>query len=307
MLWIVGFLTLYLLALAIIAWISLHPPRIPTWISPGAMFAPQESIEFVSQGNTLRGWWLEAPGCEIVFVLSHGYMMNKCELTPDAVALWRRGASCLLFDHRAQGRSGGKKCGFGFDERHDIVAAVNFARQRKPGAKIVLIGSSMGSAAIAFALADHPDLADAAILDSCYDSFVSASLGWWRYLGGKLLVVALCPTVVIAAPFAGFNPFKISISQRLATFDSVPILFLHGGSDVLARPAGAQKNFDRYRGPKKIVWFEGCSHSEGRWNHPQEFREAVDDFLAETGFLARLPNLPEENPQSLSPHSVGRA
>jgi pimeloyl-ACP methyl ester carboxylesterase len=286
MYWIVGFLTVYLLALALIAWISLHPPRIPTWLSPGAMFAPQEAIEIQSQGANLVGWWLECEGSKTTVILAHGYMMNKCELTPEAVHLWRRGASCLVFDHRAQGRSSGKKCGFGVDERVDIAAAVKEARRRKPGTKICLVGSSMGSAAIALALADDPTLADAAILDSCYDRFVSASLGWWRFLGGKTLMAILFPTVVLAAPFAGFNPFKVSISKALAKVDRVPILFLHGDKDVLALPEEGQRNFDAYRGPKKIVWFEGCSHSEGRWHYPDRYRETVDSFLEEFGILA---------------------
>ena len=40
MLWIVGFLTLYMLGLFLIAWVSLHPPRIPLYISPGSFDAP---------------------------------------------------------------------------------------------------------------------------------------------------------------------------------------------------------------------------------------------------------------------------
>jgi alpha-beta hydrolase superfamily lysophospholipase len=234
-------------------------------------------------------------------------MMNKSELTPEAVYLWTRGASCLLFDHRGQGRSGGKRCGFGVDERVDIAAAVYEAKRRKPEARIVLIGSSMGSAAIALALADDPSLADAAILDSCYDHFVSASLGWWRFLGGKALMVALAPTVVIAAPFAGFNPFSVSISKALSTFDSVPILFLHGDSDNLALPSEAEHNFNVYRGPKSIVWFEGCRHSEGRWNFPDKYRAAVDQFLEKNELICRQPTPPSEHPQSPLPHSVEHA
>lgn len=253
------------------------------------MDAPQEDVEFESDGNTIRGWWVDCPGSDAVIILAHGYMMNKCELTPEAVHFWRRGASCFVFDHRAHGKSGGNKCGLGFRERVDIAAAVREARRRVPCAKIGLVGSSMGSAAIAMALADNPGLADAAILDSCYSSLTNASLGWWRFLGGNLLMAILSPTTVLAVPFAGFNPFKVNIAESLSTVKNIPILFLHGSKDNLALPSEAQKNFDTYQGPKSIVWFEGCGHSEGRWLQPDKYHDAVDDFFESHGMVKDSP------------------
>ena len=285
MLWIVGFFVLYLLVLFAIVWISLHPPHIPSYISPGSLDTSQENIEFVSDGNTLRGWWVEAENSTIVMIFAHGYMMNKCELTPEAAHWWKKGVSGLLFDHRAHGSSGGKQCGFGYRERVDIVSVVREARSRKPNAKIVLVGSSMGSAAIALALADDPSLADALILDSCYSKLASATLGWWRFLGGKTLMLLLCPTTILAIPFTGFNPFRVDIASALTKIKGIPILFLHGAKDNLALPTEAQRNFEACTGPKTIVWFEGCGHSEGRWLHPERYRQAIESFLAEHHLL----------------------
>jgi pimeloyl-ACP methyl ester carboxylesterase len=144
----------------------------------------------------------------------------------------------------------------------------------------------MGSAAIALAVTKDSTLADALILDSCYSRLTSASLGWWRFLGGKVLMTVLSPTVLIAAPFAGFNPFRVVIANELAKLKHVPILFLHGDGDNLALPSEAQRNFDAYDGPKQIVWFTGCNHSEGRWEQPERYREAVDGFLEKHNILA---------------------
>ena len=221
----------------------------------------------------------------VVMVFAHGYIMNKCELTPEAVHLWRQGVSCLLFDFRAHGRSGGKKCGFGYSERADVTAAVREANRRKPGAKVVLMGSSMGSAAIALAMADDPSLADVLVLDSCYSRLSSATLGWWRFLGGNLLMVILSPTTLLAAPIAGFNPFRVDIAKALAKLEGKPVLFLHGSKDNLALPSEAQRNFDAQPGPKSIVWFEGCGHSEGRWLQPEKYRLELDTFLERHGVL----------------------
>jgi len=285
MLWIVSLFVVYLLVLFAIAWISLHPFRIPTYLSPGSLGAAQENIAFESDGNTLRGWWVPAEESDAVMIFSHGYMMNKCEFTPDAAYWSKHGISGLLFDHRAHGHSGGKVCCFGVHEQTDIVAAVRFAREKKPGAKIILVGSSMGSASIAFALAKNPDLADLVILDSCYSRLGSASLGWWRFLGGKFLMFLLSPTVIIAAPMVGFNPFKVDVAKAVGHLSHIPVLFLHGNRDTLALPSEAERNIAAHAGSHTVVWFDGCGHSEARWIQPDKYQYALGEFLQENGII----------------------
>ncbi len=285
MLWIVCVFGLYLLVLGAIAWISVHPPRIPIYLSPSAMDVPEESVEFISQGTSLKGWWIPADVPTAVVVYAHGYMMNLCELTPEAAHWQKRGVSGLVFDHRAHGRSGGRKCGFGFVEAEDIITAVEVARGKTPGVKVILHGSSMGSAAIAIAVARRPDIADAIILDSCYSKLAAATLGWWRFLGGNLLMVLLSSTTLIAIPMTGFNPLSVDIAESLKRIKDVPILFLHGDRDNLATPEDANRNFAACPGPKSIKWFEGCGHSEGRWLQSENYRKAVGDFLKSIGAL----------------------
>lgn len=286
MTWLYAILGLYLLAMLAIAWFSLHPPRIPVFISPGAMGAPQEDVSFVSEGNTLRGWWVEAPGSDRVMILSHGYFMNRSELTPVAVQLWQRGVSCLLIDLRAHGRSQGKKSFLGYREAYDVAAAVAYARSRKPGAKIGLLGSSMGAAASALACGAHPGIADVLVLDSAYGRLASAILGWWRFVGGKWLMYVLSPTAYLAAPFTGFNPFAVDVSKALANAGPVPTLILHGDRDSLALPAEAERNASACTGEKELVWLPGMGHSEGRWEMPDRYHAALFGFLERVDFIS---------------------
>jgi len=277
MILILSLIGVYILILLGIAWFSLHPPRTPVFISPGALGVPQEEVEFQSSdGIILRGWWVEKPGSRCTVVLGHGYLMNRSELSPLAATLWQAGCSCLVYDFRAHGRSGGRKSGFGYLERFDVRGAVEFAKARKPGSSVVLVGSSMGSAASAFALADDPGLADGLILDSCYSRFPSAILGWWRFLGGPILSALLSPTVVIAAPLAGFNPFRVDVADALKRVKA-PVLILHGDCDNLALPDEARRNAEACG--CEVVWLEKCGHSEGRWIHAEEYEAAAVEFL----------------------------
>jgi pimeloyl-ACP methyl ester carboxylesterase len=281
----VSLLALYILALLGIAWFSLHPFRTPIFLSPGAMGMPQEDVEFQTEdGVRLKGWWTYRPDSKNVAVLAHGYMMNRSELTPLAVWLAGRGYSTLVFDSRAHGKSGGRKCGLGYLERQDILAAVNFARTRCPSGRLVLVGSSMGSAAIALAAAERPGLADALILDSCFSRLPQAISGWWRFLGGRVLSFFLTPSIVLAAPMAGFNPFKVDVARALAAAQ-LPVLFLHGDCDNLATPEEARRNEAALEGKGNIVWLAHCGHSEGRWEHPDLYYGSISRFLSDQAML----------------------
>jgi pimeloyl-ACP methyl ester carboxylesterase len=282
MIWLLVLAGLYLIVLVAIAWFSLHPFRIPIFLSPGGLGSPQEDIQFqASDGVVLKGWWVEAPNPKAVAVLAHGYMMNRSELTPLAPLLASKGISSLLLDFRAHGKSGGKKSFLGCREAGDVKAAVEYARSRAPRAKVLLMGSSMGAAASALAVGEHLGLADALVMDSGYSRLSNAVIGWWRFLGGPFLATALWPTAIIATPFAGFNPFSVDVSKALSKAGPLPVLFFHGDKDTLALPSEAERNQAACHGPTKLVWLPGCGHSEGRWIHPALYNQELIAFLEE--------------------------
>lgn len=278
MIWLLLVLGIYLLILFAVSWFSLHPVRTPIYLSPGALGLPQDDVEFSSSdGIRLRGWWIGVPDAHTVLVMSHGYLMNRCELAPLAMYMANFGCSSLLYDFRAHGKSGGRKSGLGWTERLDVAAAVAYARSRAPGSRVILVGSSMGSAASAFALSEDPSLADGLVLDSSYSRLYQAISGWWRFLGGRGLSFFLSPSVVVAAPLAGFNPFRPDVAAALAQV-KVPVLVLHGDCDTLATVAEANRNLAASANAE-VVWFERCGHSEGRWLQPEKYNAALVEFV----------------------------
>ncbi len=282
----------YVVILILVGWVSVHPFRTPSFLSPAQLGVKQEAVEFPSDGNLLRGWWCPAENPTAVVIFAHGYMMNRSEMVPEMFELWKRGVSCLLFETRAHGRSGGKVCTIGNLERRDIAAAVAYAKLRSPGVKVGAVGSSMGSAAIALALGENPHMLDVAVLDSAYSRLPSAILGWWRFLGGEALKNLLSPTVLVAWPLVGFNPYKIDVAKALTRVE-VPLLFMHGDSDSLALPSEAKRNFEAAAGPKTIVWFERCGHSEGRWEQAPKYHVALIGFFEAYGFFRPLTTTDE--------------
>ena len=279
MIWLYLLLGVYALVLATVAWLSVRPFRTPVFLSPGALGAPQEEVSLpTTEGHTLRGWWIEPPEPKVIAVMSHGYMMNRCELVPLAVHLVKQGVASLTIDLRAHGRSGGSTCGFGIREKEDIRAAVAWARERLPGKPVILIGSSMGAAASAFVAAEDPQAVQGLVLDSAYSTLLSGMLGWWRFLGGPALSVALAPTVVLALPVLRCNPARVDVAESLRAI-KVPVLLIHGDADDLARPSEAVRNHAACP-HADLVWLAGCGHSEGRWIHPELYHRSVEALVA---------------------------
>jgi len=273
-------IVLYFLLLVGVAFCFVFPFRTPIFISPGFLGMPQEVTEFqdVGTGKLLRGWWVPHENPSVVMIFCHGYMMNRAEMAPFAPRFKDYPVASLFFDFPAHGSSQGRKSGFGFRERTAVVSAVGEAKKRYPNAKIVLVGSSMGSSAIAMAMSEDPNLADGLILDSCYDKLVEAITGWWLFLGGKTLRFFLYPASALGMPLSGVNPYNVVVSKYLAKVDK-PTLILHGGGDTLAPVRHAEANYAALIGPKKLVVFDGRNHSESRWEEPDRYFEEVEAFL----------------------------
>ena len=282
-----GFLILFLLALAalyavmvvVATYVSVHPPRVPLWLSPAMLGFPQEDVKIDTGGLTLTGWWTDCGDGNLVIVCCHGYLMNRCELMPFIVTLADLGASWLFFDFRCHGKSGGRLCTMGRDEATDVAAAVRFVRARRPGAKIVLFGSSMGGSASAIAVGDDPGLADGLVLDGAYSSMDEAGRGWWDFLGGKVAAVLLRPTLWIGRLFVGFNPAKVVIADYLMKAQHKPVLFLAGDDDPVVPIASLERNVVASGSLTWVEKFEGSGHGEARFREPERYVDAVRRFV----------------------------
>ena len=113
-------------------------------------------------------------------VVTHG--LNGCKCDPNVLTiagmLHRNGFNVLLYDIRHHGRSGGKNTSFGYYEKQDLKAVVDWAFSRlEPGGLVGTAGLSLGAATtlqhaaidkrIAFAIADCAWEIDAADLPDC--------------------------------------------------------------------------------------------------------------------------------------------
>ena len=166
-------------------------------------------------------------------------------------------------------------------EAHDVAAAAKFVRARKPGAKIVLFGSSMGGAASAIALGEDPSLADALILDGAYSVMREAVSGWWNFLGGRWLALFLAPTIWFGRLMIGINPSKVVIADYLAKANHKPVLFLAGNDDPVVSNEALERNV---KASGELTWierFDKAGHGEARFREPERYQQAIRQFVRE--------------------------
>ncbi|MBS1716708.1 MAG: alpha/beta hydrolase [Armatimonadetes bacterium] len=276
---IAAIVVIYLLMQAGISWLTLHPVRTPLFLSPGYLGTQQEDVELVTDdGVSLATWWIPGESKEWVAVLAHGYLMNRSELSGTAAYLNRKGLPCLLFDFRCHGRSRGRRCTIGLDEMADVVAACRWVRAKAPGAKIMVIGSSMGAAAGALACGRDASLAEALVLDGAYSNLAVAVPGWWRFVGGEFAFWFCKPVIVFSRLLTGINPRTVDVTAALSQFEG-PVMFIHGDCDPLATPDQCRENLAACKGEATVEWFPGAGHAEGRWTDPVRYFAALDRFL----------------------------
>jgi pimeloyl-ACP methyl ester carboxylesterase len=111
------------------------------------------------------------PGAQAAVVMAHGFMCTK-----DDVSFLRTLFSpyhVIAFDFRAHGEHKSDQCcSFGCHETQELIAAVNFMKNHPEtkGVPVIVYGFSMGAVTALLAQAQHPDLAQALILDCPFES-----------------------------------------------------------------------------------------------------------------------------------------
>ncbi len=281
--WVVLFLVVaYAALILVIVRVSLHPPRTPVFLSPGALGADQEEIIFEGrEGLALRGWWLPRAEAKGAILFCHGYLMNRAEPAALAYDLWKAGYAGLLFDFPGHGTSPGARTGLGWSERHDVVKALAELKRRAPGLPIIVWGSSMGAAALAFGCREANVVPDAMILDSCYSQLKVAAGGWWTFIGGAWLRRFLRPTTWLTPLYLDVPLARVDVAEALRAISPPRVLIVHGDADTLAPLSEAERNHQACPGSELAV-FPGRNHAEARWLDPAEYRRRVMSFLDES-------------------------
>src|SRR3989304_2431748 len=77
-------------------------------------------------GYNLSGTWLPQPGSKKTIILLHGFPYTRVGMIKYIPVFRSRGFNVLIYDQRYYGRSGGPFTSYGFFEKHDLKAALDW-------------------------------------------------------------------------------------------------------------------------------------------------------------------------------------
>lgn len=259
--------------------------------APADLKAEVISIESDS-GSTLAGWYLPSPTTrdpvehdtgeratakQGTVILLHGNRGDRRQMLKRARFLNHHGYTALLVDLQGHGESPGEYITAGHLERHDVSAAIRFARERKPQQPVAIIGVSLGGAATL--LASPLDI-DAAILESVYptieeaiDNRVRMRLGPLSFIANPLLLVQLEPRL-------GVSSSELRPIEHIAQL-GCPVLIMAGNKDQHTTLAETERLFEAAASPKRLIITNGAGHGDLRDYDPDSYVSNVLTFLEE--------------------------
>lgn len=227
--------------------------------TPWEVQVPYESVEFVTEdGVTIRGWWFPRQESNQVVVGCTGHQGVKSDLLGIGSGLWRAGNNVLLFDFRGCGESDEAPPSLAHNELPDARAAVLYAHRRLPGARLGLIGYSMG-AAVAILVAATDGSVRAVVADSSFAGMREViGHAFTRFRLPPYPMLGLTDTVNrwrYGYRFAAVRPLDVvgCISPR-------PLLLIHGQDDRTVPAEHARQLYAAAGEPKELWIAPGTPH-----------------------------------------------
>jgi len=248
---------------------------------PGDLLCEVVTIESES-GSSLAAWYLPNPASTATVILLHPVRSDRRSMLDRARFLAEQDYDVLLIDMQAHGESQGENITIGHREKLDVVAAVDFVKQRQPNHRIGIDGWSLGGAATLLA---SPLGVDAIVIESVYPSIseavydrVAIRLGPLNHLVAPALLSQLKPRL-------GISPSDLRPIDFVGKV-GCPLLVIAGDADAHTPLEETQQMFAEAAEPKRLVLFEGAAHEDllafDRERYEAEIGGFFEDYLKET-------------------------
>lgn len=240
--------------------------------------AGYEEVTFrTDDGVRLRGWWLPRPETDRVIVGLAGHRSPKSDLLGIGSGLWRAGNNVLIFDWRSRGESDVAEHSLAYYELRDAEAAMRYALGRVRGARLGLIGYSMGAAVAVLLAARSPDVR-ALVADSPFTGIADVVTDGARRL--RLPAALIVPLADALTGWRyGYRFDAVRPIDAVAAVSPRPLLLIHGGADTLIPIRHAHEMFHVAWEPKELWIVEGAEHCGGYFVDRPAYVERVAAFF----------------------------
>jgi len=217
----------------------------------------------------------------VIFV--HGHTFTLMGSIKYVEFFRRRGFNCLLVDNRYHGKSGGPNSTFGFYERDDLAAWMDWVLARTgEGSVIGFHGESLGSA-ICLMHAVMDGRAAFYVLDGA-TADLEDLLGYKLRKDFGLPAFPLLNAASLVSKLRGAMFFKEVSPIRDVEKIKSPVLFIHGAADTFILPDHSRRLYEGLK-TKKMIWLcPGAGHSQSVLADRAMYDRTIGEFLGMIGF-----------------------
>jgi len=235
-------------------------------------------------GYPIKAIFLEPHDTNRYVIICHGVTETKVNSFKYARMFERMGFNSVVYDHRRHGDSGGKTTSFGHFEKIDLQAVVR-ALQLHVGEDLFygIHGESMG-AATTLLYAGMEDTADFYISDCAYSDIYDQILHVMKTTTPLRTTLALRLASLFMKMRDGYSISTVSPRETVQNIQK-PVLFIHSVNDDFVLPKMSEELYALKQGPKDLKLFEEGAHAQSFNRNPDEYEEAVAEFLMKYGLL----------------------
>ncbi len=231
-------------------------------------------------GYKLHGLLFPVKNSSKVMIVAHGIKWSLFGSFKYVEMFKKRGFNVLLCDHRFHGLSGGSYTSFGYFEKDDLKAWIDYFSSRM-GEKLFIgiLGESLGAAS-ALEASKRDSRVKFCIADCAFSDF-STLLRLRLKLDFKLRLYPLINLVSFLIKLRhGWSFPEISPIKGLEK-TKTPILFIHGKEDRFIPLQMTLDMFKRKKGNKKLYLVPRAGHAEAFNADPKGYERKVIDFIKE--------------------------
>ncbi len=272
----------WLIVSAVVAWKLSSRPR-PWFAEPKPTWAGiviEECRLKTSDGQEIGGWLLPTDEHRAGIVMIHGLGGSRSGLMAKMRRIRMLGYSVLAISAQGHGDSSGDRNDAGYSSRHDVHAAVEFLRQRRPGRPVVMLGESLGSAAAIFDASDSHGAVQGYFLEAPYRDLNTAvwnrvemrlppPLSHIGYAGLRLWTPVFVPDAAAIRP----------IDHITGIPENVPVVIVASEADRHARIGEARELYSRIQSHGRLLVVPDAPHCGVFTRYPERYIEALTQLL----------------------------
>lgn len=249
---------------------------------PNGNHGPIEEIRLhTADGEDLGAWFMPARLDDAPSVIElHGKGGTHRSRLSAASVVRERGCAVLLVTLRAHGDSSGDLVDFGWSSRRDIVAAVEWLEQRRPGRPILLHGASLGAAAASFAARELGNRVDGYALECLYLDLDTAARRRCELHLPPLIDDIAWRGLRTAAAIQWLEYRRIAPIEAITGIPGdVPLLLLAGAADRHSPVEESRAPLSRAGPRASLTVIDRAAHDRLQAADPNAYRLALLEWL----------------------------